>query len=82
MAPFGAPPIFFVPYETFDAGATWQPVPVPDGYGVRGYGGLQVVNGAVEALFKNALAGLTAPLVSSSSFSGTSAVVLALARPG
>ncbi|HLZ68485.1 MAG TPA: hypothetical protein VKV26_01105 [Dehalococcoidia bacterium] len=51
LAEFGAPPIFFLPFESTDAGQSWQLVPAPDGYEAKQFGGFQVVNGAVQALF-------------------------------
>lgn len=50
-ADFGAPPIFFVAYETPDSGASWQPVPVPDGFTATQFGGFVTIDGAVQALF-------------------------------
>ncbi|HEY7295737.1 MAG TPA: sialidase family protein [Dehalococcoidia bacterium] len=50
-AQFGAPPIFFLPFESVDGGQTWQLVAAPDGYTIQQFGGFQVVDGAVQALF-------------------------------
>lgn len=51
LSQYGAPPIFFLPLESMDGGQSWQLVPAPDGYTLRQFGGFQVVNGAVQALF-------------------------------
>jgi hypothetical protein len=52
-AGFGAPPIFFVAYETLDGGASWRPVPLPDGFSAVQFGGFQTPEGAVQALFSS-----------------------------
>ncbi len=50
-AQFGAPPIFFLPFESTDGGQSWQLVPAPEGYTAQQFGGFQVADGAVQALF-------------------------------
>lgn len=51
LSQYGAPPIFFLPFQSTDGGQSWQLLPVPDGYTLRQFGGFQVTNGAVQALF-------------------------------
>jgi len=47
----GAPPLFFVAYETADGGQTWTPVPLPQGARMQDFGGFQLDGSAVQALF-------------------------------
>jgi photosystem II stability/assembly factor-like uncharacterized protein len=48
----GAPPPFnYVGYFTVDAGRSWQPVPVPAGSDMGGFGGFIVDKSGVHALF-------------------------------
>jgi len=51
LTQYGAPPIFFLPFQSADGGQSWQLLPVPDGYTLRQFGGFQVTDGAVQALF-------------------------------
>ncbi len=48
----GGPPFFYdVPVVTYDGGQSWQPLPVPPGSSLAGFGGLRYQNGALEAVF-------------------------------
>jgi photosystem II stability/assembly factor-like uncharacterized protein len=51
-AEYGAPPVFYMGYLTADAGATWQPVPVPASTDAEHFGGFWTDGqGGVQALF-------------------------------
>src|SRR5439155_475901 len=59
-----APPIFFLAYQTADAGRTWTPVPPPPGYAANSFAGFQAERsdgGAVLALFAGPPAGPDSP---------------------
>ena len=49
---FGIPPLYFVGYGTSDAGRTWYSIPTPDNSSPGQFGGFQLVDAAVEALFE------------------------------
>ena len=44
-----APPIFYIPYFTTDAGRDWSTVPIPQGFGLDQFGGFHVYQGSVYA---------------------------------
>jgi hypothetical protein len=48
---YGAPPVYFMGFFTTDSGATWKPVPLPDGASLENFGGFWAAGDRVEAFF-------------------------------
>lgn len=48
---YGAPPVYYSPFDSTNGGATWQPLPVPHGMTFENFAGFRVVGARVYALW-------------------------------
>ncbi len=82
-----APPVAEVALLTKNGGATWQPVPVPKGASMDGFGGFRYQGGSLEVLFRRdysapmALSTYANPLVEATGDGGSSWGVQNLSCP-